>query len=275
MSNLEKLALAQLSRWTQSVPSDLRATLPIDLNALGSYWGVNQVIERQLDVAGMLYRLDQNRSVVFLKEDDIPSRQRFSWAHELAHIVMADETSPQVACRATGKLNSSLETCCNIIAAEILMPRSVFSESADQLGWSLDAVRGLAHTFQVSFQAAARRLAELFEEALLFSVWRLKAGQPLHQLKYSWAMPNAEGKKRRPQVHWQTDSRAMAALYRAISGRGVVSGISKVLMKVDGESRYNWVQTEAMAVGRGDKCSVFGFHYLARTGPFNNGREAS
>ena len=67
----------------------------------------------------------------------------------------------------------------------------------------------------------------------------------------------------------------MMALYQAISGRGIVSGISKVLMKVDGESRYHWVQTEAVAVGRGEKCSVLGFHYLARTEPSNNGRKAS
>ena len=249
--------------------------MPTDLEALGSYWGVFKTVTRELDVAGRLHRLNSGKSIVFLKEDDIPGRRRFSWAHELAHIIMADESSPQVSCRTPGQRNASLETCCNIIAAEILMPRSAFSDSADQLGWALDAVRGLAHTFQVSLQAAARRLAALFDEPLLFSVWRLKPDQPLQRLKYSWAMPNTEGKKRRPQVHWQTDSRAMTALYQAMSGRGIVNGVSKVLMKIDGESRYHWVQTEAMAVGRGDKCSVLGFHYLVRTEPSYNGREAS
>ena len=177
---------------------------------------------------------------------------------------MADQGSPQVECRKPTQRNRSLERCCDIIATEILMPGDIFYAAADRCGWSLRAIRSLASTFQVTVQAAARRLMELIKEPALLSLWRPQANQPLQALNLSWSIPNALGKALNPQVRWQTGPQAMLPLYQALNATGVTTGGSKVLTKIGGESRYRWVLTEAMAVGRGDKQSLLGFHYLSK-----------
>ena len=263
-SSLQDEARCRLALWSDKVPSDVLSERPVNLKTLGSYWGVKAVIERQLDVGGLLYRHDADRSTIFLKQDDVLGRRRFSWAHELGHIVMANRASPQVACRKVNNNNRALERCCDLIATEILMPQDSFMEVTDQSCWSLRAVRSLASTFQVTVQAAARRLLELIDEPALISVWRPQSELPLRSVKYSWAIPNTLGKSFRPEVRWQTNPVALWPIYEASSNRTVVEGACKVLMKVQGETLYKWVHTEALAVGRGDKQTLLGFHYLSR-----------
>ena len=274
MTKLERIALGRLANWLRDVPADILQVPPIDLEAVGACWGVEKIIERELDVAGLLYRLDGGGSVVFVKSGDSPGRKRFSWAHELGHILMSSPGSAQVACRKPGQIDRALERSCDIIATEILMPQQEFSAKAGDFGWTLRAIRTLADTFQVTVQAAVRRLMELIDELALMSVWCPRPHQPLLRLKHSWSIPNQPGKQWRPQVLWQTGPDFIPPMYQALNEARVVSGVSKVLMYRDGETRYQWVQTEALGVGRGDKRTVLGFHYLSRivgpTGVRNN-----
>ena len=263
MKTLNEKALSPLSTWAQHMPADLWSTLPIDLDRVGAHWGVKKIIERRLDAAGLLYRLDKGGSVVFVKQGDSKGRQRFSCAHELGHIVMADERSPQFACRKPSQTNRALERCCDIIATEILMPRKLFCATADSQGWSLNAVRPLAERFCVSITAAAIRLLEFMEEPVLMTSWRVEES-PLVRLKRRWASRNQAAKSMRPEVRWRTGPEALLPLYQSINRSGVVGGTSKVLMHIDRESRYSPVQTEALGVGRGDERTVLGFHYLSR-----------
>ena len=249
-----------------SVPADILDVVPTNLDAIGKHWGVERVIHRRLNVSGIVHRFDSGKSVVLLNEDDVPGRQRFSWAHELGHIVMAGHTSPGMACRTFGQKDAALERCCDVIAAELLMPQSKFAVEADRVGWSLRSVRSLANAFQVTTQATVRRLVELMREPALMSVWRVRPDKPLTQLKYSWSIPNLSAKGWKPQVQWQTGPDYMAPLYRSLADMGVVSGDSRLLIRQSGESRYRWVQTESMAVGRGDHRTVIAIHYLSRTG---------
>ena len=229
MTKLEKIALGRLAKRLRDVPVGILRVPPVDLEAVGACWGVEKMIERELDVAGLLYPLDGGGSVVFIKEGDSTGRQRYSWAHELGHIVMADGNSPQIACRKPGQTNKSLERSCEIIAAEILMPRDLFSATADLSGWSLNAVRTLSQRFCVSITAAAIRLLELMEEPLLMTSWRIE-DSPLVRLKRRWANPNQAAKGLRPEVRWRTGPEALLPLYQSVSSDGVVRGTSKVLM---------------------------------------------
>ena len=261
---IEKEAISALSKWSEVVPVSLLNTPPIDLKAIGRYWGVRQIVERRLDIAGVLYRMDSDSSLIFLNEKDVPGRRRFSWAHELGHIVMADGASQHIACRQPGQRNQTLERCCDVIATEILMPGDIFTTVAERFGWSLKGVRSLANTFEVTIQAAARRLNELINEPALISLWRPFKNQPSKGLKYSWSIPSPSGRTLKPQVKWQTGVDAMPPIYQTADTAGVVTGASKVLMRIGGESLYKWVVTEALAVGRGEKRTVLGFHYLSR-----------
>ena len=246
------------------VPPEVLAAVPTDLDAIGKCWGVERVIERQLSVAGMVHRFENGKSVVFLKKDDVPGRRRFSWAHELGHIVMAGHTSPGTSCRTIGQRDIALERSCDVIATELLMPEQKFIAECNRVGWTLCAVRTLAGTFQVTMQATASRLVELMMEPALMSVWRVIPDKPLAQLKHSWSIPNQDGRRWKPQVLWRTGPAYMAPLYQSISETKVVSGYSRVLMRRSGVSRYQSVQTEALAVGRGNHRTVIAIHYLSR-----------
>lgn len=264
MDDLKKTALAELSKWSNLVPPSVLQTPPIDLETIGSYWNVKGIVKRELDVAGILYRLDKNRSVVILKKDDSPGRQRFSWAHELGHIVMASDSMPRVSCRKSSSTNKALERSCDVIATEILMPRQLFSSAANQYGWTLGVVAQLAQHFQVSVQASALRLLELHGEPVVISVWRSLSQQPLLKLKLMWSRHNELAKPLKPDLRWKKDPEALLPLYQAFKVSGITSGPTRVLVRQECGSGYRSVLTEALGVGRGEKRRVLGFHYLLR-----------
>ena len=264
MPNTTTLALGRLEKQLQGVPRDVRTSIPVDLEAIGRSWGVVRVIERPLDFAGMVHKFDNGKAVVFLKEDDVLGRRRFSWAHELGHIVLAGSGSPGVSCRAPGQRNVALERDCDVIATELLMPGEQFRIEANRVGWTLRAARHLANAFQVSIQAAAGRLSELTSEPTLMSVWRVRANQPLKSLKHSWSIPNQGAAKLKPQVRWRTGIDYLPSLYQCINENRVVSGNSRVLVNQSRESRYKWVHTESMGMGRGDRRTIIAIHYLDR-----------
>ena len=261
MRIVNELALKQLWGWSKLVSPDVLRRIPVDLERLGEFWGVHSVIERELDVAGMVRRLTNGQFVVLLRKDDVPGRKRFSWAHELGHILMANHDSPEIGCQKFGKFNKALERSCDVIATEILMPRGTFGTEAQSLGWRLKSALPLSATFDVTVQAATRRLVELIDEPAFFSVWRPQLDR---KLKFSWAVPNDLGKPYRPEVRWQTNPQALWPIYEASSHKDVIDGGCKVLMKVNGETLYKEVQTEALSVGRGNHQSLLGLHYLTR-----------
>ena len=113
----ERTAVQQLSKWVQLLPADVLADVPTDLEAIGLLWGVEKVIQRKLDVAGLLRPLDGGGSVIFLNEDDSPARRRFSWAHELGHVIMPRSEGIRTFCRKLNQPDQSLERSCDIITS--------------------------------------------------------------------------------------------------------------------------------------------------------------
>ena len=88
-------------------------------------------------------------------------RRRFTIAHELGHALVLQVTGSKK------HVGIEVERICDMIAAEILMPKNQFlSQLTAPL--SLKKLRSVAHNFNVSFQAAAKRCAEL-TDVILFS----------------------------------------------------------------------------------------------------------
>lgn len=261
VDKLEKDALAKLAAMSEDLDHQLLCRPPVDLETIGTCWGVRAVVKRELDVPALLYRLENSQTAVFLNEADSPGRQRFSWAHELGHIVMAEKAVPQVSCRNGRLVNKSLERSCDVIAAELLMPRKVFEEAAEKVGWTLGGVSQLARRFEVTMQAAAVRLCELRKEPLMMSVWQSKVS-PITGLRYKWARANQAGKVFRPKIEWKTNPDAVLPLYEAYQSSRVVSGRCKVLLTKDKLRNFRDVPSEAIGVGSGSKRTVIGFHYL-------------
>lgn len=263
LKKLEQTAISNLTSWASLLPPGVLDSPPTDLETVGVHWGVETAVTRTLDVAGLLYRKKSGKRVVFLNENDSPGRQRFSWAHELAHIVMAEENTPQISCRKANNVDKQLERSCDVIATAILMPHKPFQEAADRIGWTLSSVRTLATQFQVTMQAAALRILELGNEALMISVWQ-SGKDPLLGLRAKWSRSNESAKGLRPSIIWKSSPQAIRPLYRAYQTSGVISGSCQVLLTYNKVRNFRPVPSEAVGVGFGNKRSVIGFHYLSR-----------
>lgn len=103
-----------------------------------------------------------------IQADQSPARQQFSICHELAHVFFNSEADGSsefgISCAAGSTAQVLEERLCNRVAVELLMPRQVFYPHAKGLPARFASVKRLADTFQVSLQAAMKRVVEL-------SVW--------------------------------------------------------------------------------------------------------
>lgn len=126
------------------------------------------------NVSGMLYRACDH-VVVGINSADPPTRQRFSIAHEIGHLVL-HEGEPVFVDRqirtyhrdgrsALGELPREVEA--NALAAALLMPRPFIVRALSEMAESGEGtdrgglVAGLARQFHVSHQAMEYRLTNL------------------------------------------------------------------------------------------------------------------
>ncbi|SRR6266566_225427 len=123
-------------------------------------------------LSGMVHRKADGSAIIGINSLHPLTRQRFSIAHELAHLVLhkdedlhVDETS---SIRFRSELSSRAvdvgEIEANQFAAELLMPSKMLFSEIDKLPGDLgteEAVTKLAERFQVSEQAMTFRLSGL------------------------------------------------------------------------------------------------------------------
>jgi Zn-dependent peptidase ImmA (M78 family) len=152
------------------------STLPVPVEDLARRLGARLSYEPfDEDISGMLARLEGG-AVIGINTSHVATRQRFSVAHELGHLVLhqgrqliLDKREVRVNLRdrnaASGTDMQEIEA--NAFAAELLMPHQVVLDmvtkavsrstriSADQF------IREAASRFEVSVQAMEYRLASL------------------------------------------------------------------------------------------------------------------
>jgi len=127
---------------------------PTDLERVAARLGVGAfVVAEDLLGSGELRQTDEGL-VILYAHDLVEPRRRFTIAHELGHALIFRVTG------ATRQAGMEVERLCDMIAAEILMPKQQFW--AHQVPpTSLRKIRALSHVFRVSVQAAAKRCSEL------------------------------------------------------------------------------------------------------------------
>lgn len=134
---------------------------PTDLAALGRKIDVGEIVYERFPGSGELHRVKGGYRILCSSDQPHP-RQRFTVAHELAHVILArtGKNAPREG--------SDVERVCDVLATECLMPTALFeSQIPDAL--SFRAISALADRFETSLTATARRCAEL-RSACLFSV---------------------------------------------------------------------------------------------------------
>lgn len=102
---------------------------------------------------------DEYAPVVFVNGRDAKPAQIFTLAHELAHLTFA--ATGVVSPDSEIEPDIDQERLCNAIAAELLVPASVFAELWDRGGDSYKKANDLAKRFKVSFAVCARKAREL------------------------------------------------------------------------------------------------------------------
>ena len=126
---------------------------PTNLVSLGEKLGVRKISYERIPGSGELRKLDDGYHII-CSTDQSRRRQRFTVAHELAHIVL--EGTGRNAPRAGTKV----ERVCDRLAAECLMPASVMVRYIPT-EISLGAIASLADTFDTSITATAIRCGQL------------------------------------------------------------------------------------------------------------------
>lgn len=149
--------------------------LPIPVEKIAESLGA-QIIKRSDfgdDLCGMIIR-EQGITVIGVNDTHPVSRQRFTIAHEIGHLVMHSEILDQVhidktfnyALKRDGRSKigqDRMEIEANKFAAELLMP-SKFLKKELQSGY-IDFENGLealAKKYEVSVQAMSIKLADIF-----------------------------------------------------------------------------------------------------------------
>jgi len=134
---------------------------PTDLDAVGRKIDVQEIAYESFPGSGELHKVTGGYRIV-CSSDQPRSRQRFTVAHELAHVIL-ERTG-----RNAPRNGSDVARICDILATECLMPTSVF-ESRVPSNLTLRNISGLADTFETSLMATAIRCAE-FHSVCVFGV---------------------------------------------------------------------------------------------------------
>jgi hypothetical protein len=150
-------------------------TPPVDLDAIGTLLGVRSVSRMPLIEDGRLV-WDHDGPRVELRVDRPAARQRFTHAHELAHlIVSSNDRLGTVARRTVATDPDGEEALCDAIAAALLMPRTWIEPRANGR-LNLSILRVTAKRAEVSLAAAAVRIAEVADRTCMLLRWQAVHG---------------------------------------------------------------------------------------------------
>jgi hypothetical protein len=128
---------------------------------------------------GALRRLPDGRFDILVREGCSTTRQRFSIAHELGHIIFHRHAPRAKAAQSQQDRNASPEEerLCNVAAEEFLMPATFLDALVEDRSRTPAAhVFELASRCEVSLEAAAYRLASRWKGRGEIQVWELRDG---------------------------------------------------------------------------------------------------
>ena len=152
--------MAGVDRIDQAVPAVVDKLLagiscpPTDLATLCARLKVREVVDDDdIPVLGELRR-ENGAFRILCSVGQSSVRRRFTIAHELAHILF-ENSGPRAP-----RVGADLERLCDMLAAEILMPGTVFAAALSQATFDTSLVMRLASQFQTSLTATVLRCTE-------------------------------------------------------------------------------------------------------------------
>jgi Zn-dependent peptidase ImmA (M78 family) len=196
---------------------------PTDLTSLSAKVGVTRLEALDIAGSGELRRDAEGSAIVYSRYLTQP-RRRFTIAHEVGHVII--ESTGQHAPR-NGR---EVERLCDMLAAEMLMPRDVFAKRLPP-NLSMEDVFAISREFQTSLSTTAIRCAELAG----VSVFGVESG------KITWA----HGRMKKGRLDLLDDS-LKSLIHAACAG---TSGEEQLYLNHDGDVRAWKVQYQALKRG--------------------------
>ena len=201
---------------------------PSDFQVLGHELGVISVQEKPISVEGMSLKMPRGFRITLNSRSHPPTRKRFSWAHELGHIYIAEHGQAPV-----GPIrhdNKKLERYCDELASEFLMPYELFTEDMSLKPVSLVNAIGLARTYQTSATAAAIRYVNLSPVPLALIRWD-RDRRNVNYLKLRWQVHSTHSGPRL-DCRWKPNrltGPSFVGAEEAYTSAGVIDSIERVL----------------------------------------------
>jgi len=156
---------------------------PTSLEMLASICGIDpQIIPCEMQEDGRLIR-DGKKWRIQVNERHNRNRQRFSSAHEITHkILKVGHDSSERRCTGIGTFDKvsefEEEWLCDLGAQYLLLLSSRFlSPIIANMGLSLAAIKYVSQSFEVSFEAAARALANHYLEPVAIVYYAMRFRQ--------------------------------------------------------------------------------------------------
>ena len=174
----------QTARATQGIAFLSEGPFPVDLHSLALSRGITSIKEAQLEAldAFLMPGKDGGYAVV-LNSQHSRTRRRFSLAHEIGHVLLAEQ-EPHVQFRRPscgGTARDPVERACNLLAAEMLMPTEPFMRNAEAYDWRIQGGIALSQLFDTSLESTFRRYVELANGSVVLVKWALNSSNyPTH-----------------------------------------------------------------------------------------------
>ncbi len=132
---------------------------PIDVHLLAKRLGIVEIAEARLMEDGRLERAD-GQTKILVRRGVSTGRRRFTIAHEIGHLLLAEDTDDLIARRARLAIGRE-ERFCDQFAAAVLLPHDWLRRRYGPRPRRLAVVRELAASAKSSMAAAVIRLDEV------------------------------------------------------------------------------------------------------------------
>jgi len=150
-------------------------TTPVRLSTLLPLLNAKMIREKEMLLEGALRPLKGGGFDIWVRKDRPVTRQRYSAAHELGHLLFY-QYAPTAKQRQTTlgiQAPEEEERLCNVVAAEILMPQGLVSRLVEKGSKELSGVVvELSRTCETSLPSALIRVAQEVKAPGVLQLWR-------------------------------------------------------------------------------------------------------
>lgn len=212
------------------------------LSQLARSLGVNSLV-RTDGVPDAAIARNGKGFVMYLNPDQRGTRQKFSVAHELAHLMIdANLATAKRSSLTETASDTDIERHCDEIATRMLMPRRVFTKAMRDFETSLDGIKGLARHFGTSMHATSIRYSALNRKQ--FAVLRAEPSPETSRLAVKWSTVSISVRPRR-KIPVGKDVDHISTLRRAFESNGRYTSLAREYVRLGPFDKTCWVEARA------------------------------